>query len=161
MKFLEKIIILISALFVSCGYYSFSGSTLAGIEKIYLPVFSNNTAEFGLETQLADALTAAVNKQRGMSIVNEADADAVMDGRILSVKDSPLTYTAGEQVSEYKVEISVHIKFDDVNNRKIIMEEDFTAFSEYAYPNGDRNAAIDDALQKIAKDIMDRAMSGW
>jgi len=161
MRHCKTLALLAALLNISCAYYSFSGSTLTGIEKIYLPVFSNNTAEFGLETQLADALTTAVNSQRGLSVSTEKDADAVMDGRISGVRDTPLTYTAGEQVSEYKVEISVHVKFEDRKNRKIILEEDFSAFGEYDYPSGDRNAAIAKALEKISRDIIDRAMSGW
>ncbi len=146
---------------MSCGYYSFSGSTLVGIETVFVPIFSNNTTEFGLEERLTDALIAAINAERNLSIGDRGKTDAIIEGRIVRVSDSPLTYTAGEQVSEYRVSITVHIKFEDLNKRKVLMEEDFSAFGEYDYPAGDRDAAIQKALQKLSQDIINKAISGW
>jgi hypothetical protein len=75
-----------------------------------------------------------------------------------------LTYTAGEQVSEYKVEITVHIKFTDMKNRKTLLESDFTAFGEYPYPETatqNRQGGMQTAIQKLAQDIINKAVSGW
>jgi len=154
-------LILLLALFSACGYYSFSGSTLTGIETVYVPIFGNNTAEFGLEDKLTDAVIKAVNAERSLSSGERSTADAVLEGRVTRVTDAPLTYTAGEQVSQYKVEISAHIKFEDVKKRKTILEEDFSAFAEYDYPGGDRDTALAKALDKLAQDIINKAVSGW
>ena len=154
-------ILLAGLMVISCGYYSFSGSSLVGIETVYIPVFGNNTAEFGVEEQLTDALVNAINKERNLSIGERGNSDAVLEGRITRISDSPLTFTSGEQVSEYKVDIAAHVKFENVEKRKIIMEGDFSAFSEYDYPSGDRDAAISKAVEKLAQEILNKAVSGW
>lgn len=155
-------LLLMSAL-SSCWYYSFSGSSLVGVETVYIPVFGNNTAEFGLEDQLTDAMINAINAERNLNTGERGNTDAVLEGRILRIDDVPLTYTAGETVTEYKVEITVHVKFEDVNNEKIIMEGDFTAFGEYPYPGtqDDRDQAAVQAISKLSQDILAKAVSGW
>ncbi|NQS97308.1 MAG: LptE family protein [candidate division Zixibacteria bacterium] len=150
--------------FASCGYYSFSGSSLVGIETVYVPIFGNATTEFGLEEQLTDAMVAAINAERNLNIGERGNSDAVLEGRITRVQDTPLVYTEGEQVTEYKVEIFVHVKFEDVNNNKIIMEDGFSAWGEYPFPetaDGNRQNGIQKALGKIAEDIINKAISGW
>ena len=146
---------------VSCGYYSFSGSTLTGIETVYIPIFGNNTTEFGIEEKLTEAIIKAVNAERNLSVGERGTADALLEGRVTRVADAPLTYSASEQVSQYKVEIAVHIRFEDTEKRKVILEEDFSAYGEYDYPSGDREAALQKALDKIAQDIINKAVSGW
>ena len=155
--------LLIAGGFTSCWYYSFSGSSLVGVETVYIPVFGNNTAEFGLEDQLTDAMINAVNAERNLNTGERGNTDAVLEGRILRISDLPLTYTAGEEVTEYKVEITVHVKFEDVKNEKVIMEGDFSAFGEYPYPGtpDDRDQAIVKAVVKLSQDILAKAVSGW
>lgn len=155
----------IAAAFISgCGYYSFSGSGLTGIETVYIPLFGNNTTEFGLEERLTDALIAAVNAERGLNIADRNKADSILEGRIVGISDVPMTYTAGEEVSEFKVTIRVQVKFEDLKNRRTLMEEDLSAFGVYPYPEQpgkDREAGIKEALNKLAEDIINKAVGGW
>ena len=160
-KTIIALLLLVGMLGISCGFYSFSGSSLVGVETVYIPIFGNNTAEFGVEEQLTDALVDAINKERNLSVGERGNSDAIMEGRITGISDSPLTYTSGEQVTEYKVSISAHVKFEDVEKRKVIMEGDFSAFSEYDYPGGDRDTAISQAVTKLAQEILNKAVSGW
>ena len=156
--------LIIFFIFIGCGYYSFSGSSLVGIETVYVPIFGNATTEFGLEEQLTDAMVAAINAERNLNIGERGNSDAVLEGRITRVQDTPLVYTEGEQVTEYKVEVFVHVKFEDVKNNKIIMEDDFSAWGEYPFPetaDGNRQTGIRKALGKIAEDIINKAISGW
>lgn len=41
-------------LFSSCGIYSFSGNLPGGVKSIAIPVFENQTAEFGIVETLTD-----------------------------------------------------------------------------------------------------------
>ena len=158
------IIICCAALLIGCAYYSFSGSSLTGIETVYVPIFGNTTSEFGLEEQLTDALIAAINRERNLSIGERDKADALLQGRITRIQDTPLTYTGTEQVTEYKVEIFVHVKFEDVKRGKTILEADFSAWGDYPYPetaDKNRQTGMQLALSKIAEDIINKAISGW
>jgi hypothetical protein len=158
-------LLMLVLLILTCGcYYSFSGSGLTGVESVYVPVFANTTIEYGLENDLTDAIIQAVNKERSLKIGEATVSDAILEGRILRVYDSPLTYTGSEQVSEYKVEITIHIKFTDLKKNKVLLEEDFKAFGEYPYPettDNNRQSGIKKALDKLAQDIINKAVSGW
>jgi len=153
---------LISIFFNGCGYYSFSGASLPGIEKVYVPVFGNSTTEFGIEQDLTDAIVDAVNKNNQLSYSESNSADAILDGRITAFSDGLMTFTGDEQVTEYSVRITVQVKFVDIKNQKTILEDVFTA--TYSYDSSDftkRQGAIDQALKKIAEDIINSAFSGW
>ncbi len=156
--------IIFSVQICGCGYYSFSGSGLVGIETVYVPLFGNSTSEFGLEEQLTDALIMAVNAESNLNIADRDQADSILEGRIVGISDVPMTYSAGEVVSEFKVQIRVRVKFEDLKNRQVIVEEDLSAFGIYPYPvqpGDDRQKGIDEAVKKLAEDIINKAVSGW
>jgi hypothetical protein len=158
------IVFIMMTYITSCGYYSFSGSGLTGVETVYIPVFANTTIEYGLENDLTDAIINAVNRERSLKLGEASTCDALLEGKILRVTDAPLTFTGGEQVSEYKVEITIHIKFTDLKKNKVLLDEDFRAFGEYPYPEtaeGNRQAGLKKALDKLAQDIINKAVSGW
>ena len=146
----------------SCGYYSFSGSNLPGIENIYVPIFGNSTTEFGLEQQLTDALVTAVNAERNLNIAERDNADAILEGRITAFSDGLLTYTGDEQVTEYNVKITVKVRFENVKDRKTILDDTFTATHNYDSDSPtEREKAIQTVLKKLSEDIINKAFSGW
>jgi hypothetical protein len=48
-----------AALLLSCGPYSFSGSTVTEYKNIFIPVFENETVEYGLGEALTTRVTEA------------------------------------------------------------------------------------------------------
>jgi len=154
--------IILAMVFSGCGYYSFSGSSLPGISKIYVPIFGNSTTEFGLEQQLTDAVTDAVNSDSKLNISDRKNADAILEGRITAFSDGLYTFNADETVSEYSVRITVKVKFEDVKNKKTILDESFSTTEPYASSSPAlRDDAIKKALKKISDDIINKAFSGW
>lgn len=149
-------------IFSGCGYYTFSGSSLPGINKIYVPIFGNATTEFGLEQQLTDAVVAAVNSDSKLNITERKNADAILEGRIVAFNDGLYSFNANETVSEYSVRITVQVKFENINDNKIIIDESFSATQQYASSApADRETAIKAALTQISEDIINKAFSGW
>ena len=157
-------ILIILAACTGCGYYSFSGAGLVGIETVYVPLFGNATTEFGIEEQLTDALVQAVNDERTLTYTQQENADAILRGRIIRVIDVPMTYTGQEEVRSFKVEVSAHVVFEDVENAKTIMEEDIVTYETYPYPEepgNSREQALNRALEKLANEIVNKAITGW
>ncbi len=162
-KYLTAIIITFT-IFQGCGIYSFTGGRIPGVDKIHVPLFTNATIEFGLEEKLTNAIINAINNDNRLSIADRNDADAVLEGRITRISDSPYTYDKTEQVSEYKVEVFAHIVFENVKTLKLIIEEDFSGWGVYPGGSGgldQREAAIKIAMDKLAEDIIYRSLSGW
>jgi hypothetical protein len=156
------LLIPLSSVFLSCWYYSFSSTSLPGVENVYIPMFTNSTTEFGIEQKLTDAITNAVNADNILNIAERKNADAVLEGKIVGFSDELLSYTGGEQVTEYSVRITVKVRFLNLKTDKVLLDDTFTASHNYpsASPN-ERATAIDTALNKLAEDIINKAFSGW
>ena len=142
-----------------CGVYSFSGSTLPPhIRTVGIPLFEDRTTEFGMDQLLTDALTEEITEDNTLKIANPREADAIISGTIMSVKDRTGQYDANETASDYRVTISVKVRFEDVKKRKILWEHTISQWGAY---EGDRNEGIEEALEKISTEILNRSVSGW
>ena len=106
---MKKLILtaLIIAILASCGPYSFSGATVGGIKTVYIPVFNNETIEYGLGEELTNKITEAIVADNTLKVVGESDADAYISGKVISYKKSSETYNKEDQVQEYRVDLSV------------------------------------------------------
>lgn len=146
-------------LFLSCGVYSFSGSTLPPhIKTVGIPLFEDRTTEFGIDQLLTDALIKAVTDDNTLKMANPRESDAVISGSITSVKDQTGQYDASETASDYRVYISVKVRFEDIRKRKLLWED---AISQWGAYENNRDDGIEEALEKISTEILNRSVSGW
>lgn len=158
-----NIILIISLLFVSCGYYSFSGSSLPSyLKTIAIPVFDDKTSEFGVREKITDALIDEFTKDNTLKISDPRSADSILEGTIINIRDQAGAYNTNEQVKNIKVYITIDIKFRDVNKRKIIWQEQITQWGTYEPGSaGDRTEGIDEAIDKLVTDILNKTIAGW
>src|SRR4030042_2701813 len=101
---MKVIIILLSLLLGHCGYYSFSGSTLPSyLKTIAIPVFDDKTAEVGVRESITDVLIQEFTKDNTLKIADTRNADSVLEGTIISIRDQAGAYDANEQVKDIKI----------------------------------------------------------
>jgi len=146
-----------------CGPYSFSGSTNTHIKTIAVPVFEDRTAEFGVKEKLSNAILEEFTRDNTLKIADQRTADSVLRGVLLRVDENAGVYTQQETVNEIRVTLTVQLKYEDVKKRKILWEADMAQFGSYA-PNAastTRQAAIDDAIRKIATEVRNKTVSDW
>jgi len=142
-----------------CGIYSFSGSTLPShIKTVAVPLFQNNTPEFGIDQKLTDAIISAISKDNSLKITDARNADSILKGTILQITDRAGQYTADEVASSYRVTINVKIVFEDVKKRKALWEETWSQWGEYT---NSRDEGLDQAVEKLTTDIINKTISGW
>jgi len=153
----------VSLIFIGCGYYSFSGSLPPHLETIAVPLFNDRTAEFGLKEELTDAVIEEFTKDNSLKIADRRQADAIIDGNILSIRDQAGAYNANEQVQDIKIYLTVKVKCEDLKKRKVMWEETLSHYGIYDPAEGieSRNEAISEAINKIAGDILNKTVSGW
>ncbi|MCG3155895.1 MAG: hypothetical protein DKINENOH_02503 [bacterium] len=162
-----RAVLLLAALFswvAGCGVYSFSGSANPHLKTVAVPIFEDRTAEFGVKEQLTEAIIASFNRDNTLKIADRRVADAIVSGTILRLNEQAGVYTAQEQVQEIRVYLTVKIKCDDVKKRKVLWEEELTQFGAYVpggANSGDRQSAINSAIDKIATEVLNRTVSGW
>lgn len=150
----------ISIVYVSgCGYYSFSGSTLPGhIKTVHVPLFEDQTAEFGIDQSLTDKIIEAITKDNTLKIASRRNADALLNGKIMTVRERAGQYTEDEVASNFRIHITIQASFEDIKKRNIIWEETWTEWGEY---DSNREDGIDEAIEKLAENIVNETVSGW
>lgn len=152
-------IIVLGFTFTSCGIYSFSGSTLPShIKTVAVPLFDDTTAEFGIDQQLTDAVIDAVTRDNTLKIAAQRSADAVLKGTVISVTDRAGQYNADETASDFRITLTIKVVFEDVSKRKVLWEENFSQWGSY---ESDREEGIQEAIEKLTTDILNRTVSGW
>jgi len=117
----------------SCGPYSFSGSSVPShIKTVAIPLFENNTAEFGLTEKVTDALLDDFVKENILQIVDRKDSDSVMRGIITRVSDVPYTFDENEEVQEFRVTIFLNLVWYDRTNQINLFEGKISGWGVYA-----------------------------
>jgi len=161
-------LLILAILHISCGYYSFSGSTLpAHIRTVAVPMFENKTSEFGVREDMTDALIIKFTQDNTLKVEDRRSADSIVLGSIVNIREQAGAYTAQEQVKEIRGYVSVQAKFEDIKKRNVIWEESITQWGTYNpnLPAGDegstRQDGITEAMEKIVDDIFNKTVSGW
>jgi hypothetical protein len=149
------------AAFISCGPYSFTGAGLPGIKTVAIPLFDNQTEEYGIREDLTNKLVLAFVQDNTLKVVNERVADAVLRGTILKYQKEAYTFDENENVKEYITRIYVKITVEDKKHNKNIWEEDnlqgWATFPSDSSETYGKSQAID----KLTADIVNRTVKGW
>ena len=147
-----------------CWYYSTSGSLLPShIKTVAVPLFENETTwEYGIKEKLTDAVIDAFTQDNTLRVESERSADSVIRASIVAIKEVPFTYDREEQVQEYKMQIFLNIQFEDLKGKKVIWEdESMEGWGTYSAEVEDWQNGIDQAIEKLASDIVNKTVAGW
>lgn len=147
-----------------CGPYSFSGSAYPHLNTIAIPLFQDNTAEFGVKEELTGELLRSFNQENSLKIADRRTADSILSGTIVAISDQAGSITRDERVNEIQVHLTVEIKYEDLVKRKVIWEDRISQFGTYTPGSGEqstRSAAITEAIAKISTEVLNRTVSGW
>jgi hypothetical protein len=157
---------LIPLLFSSCWKYSTSTSAIPShIRTIAIPLFEDTTVETDIKERLTDAVIARFVADNKLRIVDTRDADAIIAGVILDVREESLSFTQGTAAREARLWIVARVRFEDLRNRRVIWEEQrMQAWGVYDIETGaqsDREPGIEAAIAKMAEDILNKTIAGW
>ncbi|MFQ6608598.1 MAG: LPS assembly lipoprotein LptE [Fidelibacterota bacterium] len=169
----------------SCGFYSFTGSLPPHIKTISIPVFVNETAEFGVAEAITDGVTKIFIEENILKVVDEDNAHSVLRGTIKKVNDQPYTYSEIEEVQEYRLNITVAVEWFDVVEDKVRLSGSYSGWGAYSLTedvssdgidnDGDglvdaedpdetgdpRDIAVKIAVEKITTDLINDIISMW
>ena len=186
MKRLIYIILILSILIITgCGYYSMAGSIPPHIKSIAIPLVNNQTAEFGIAESITDNIIEVFNEENILRIVDEGNADSILRGTIISLEDAPYTFSSEEAVSEYRINITMDITWNDVDNNVDLLKKRYSGWGAYGLSgdintdgiDNDGDGKIDEedddefgeprsfatkiAITKIAEDIVNNILTSW
>ena len=169
--------------FSGCGIYSFSGSIPPHIKSISIPLFVNETAEFGIAEAVTDEVTNVFLEENILKISDQGDS--ILRGSIKKVEDKPYTYSEMEEVLEYRFSVGISVEWFDVREEKVLITKSYTNWGAYSLTadvasdgidnDGDGKVDSDDpdesgdarelamkaAVTKISESIINDIVSTW
>jgi outer membrane lipopolysaccharide assembly protein LptE/RlpB len=151
-------------LFSSCGY-SPNPTLSSSIKRIYIPTFENDTAMYGIEQDLTQAVAEAFTSDNRLTVVSERDADVMLRGVIMKYEKGALTFDRAAAVGEYRVSISISVVLEDLKEGKVLWQDD-TMNAWEAYNEDEEGATGEDeatarVMVTLANDIVSRTIEGW
>ena len=148
-----------------CAYGFAGGGFPPDVSTVAVLPFDNLTSEPTLTQEVLEAVREAVERRLGLRAAGEANADAVVRGRITRYDpDLPVAYTGNEQnqvtVTRRMVQLAVTVEIvDQRSGRTLWQRPSLTVDGDYDpgnEPEGQRRA-----LEKLTTDIVDGAQSQW
>src|SRR6266550_184758 len=152
-----------SGLALAACLYGFAGGGLPNIKTVAILPFDNQTPEPALTKEVNDAVLEAFQGRLGLRPAAEANADAVVRGRVVRYEsDVPLSFQSGQRpdVTRRQVQITVDVElFNQRDNKSLWQKQGLTVVGEYPPPQEAAGRKV--ALQKLVNDLVDGAQSQW
>jgi hypothetical protein len=159
----KRLAVVILFLACSCGY-SASALLSSKFKRIYIPTFENETAQYGIEQELTEAVVQAFTTDNRLTVVSESDADIMLRGVIVQYERGALTFDRAQTVEEFRVSINISVALEDLSEGKIVWEDN-TMNAWESYSETTEGVSEDEAtaavMQTLASDIVSRTLEGW
>lgn len=183
-RFFLSAIIAVPVIFLlnGCGY-SMRSLAYEKSAKIYVKPFENKIdlnirEEYsdrnpyslyrpGMETKITDAVIDRFLLDGYLKVVSsEAQADMVLKGELINYEKQPLRFNeATKDVEEYRANIVVNMALADLKKDNILWtEEGFIGYTEFVLvgPGAiSEDAAINDAVDDLARRVVERTVEDW
>ncbi|MEW6511303.1 MAG: LptE family protein [Bacteroidota bacterium] len=146
--------------------YSFTGASVpAHLKTVAIPLVDDQSGlgEPGLRETFTTELIQLFTTDNSLEVADRRTADAILEGSILSVADAPAVVAQGEQVTRRRITVTARFAFQDMKLRKKVWDRNFSNWGEYDSGGGlsQRQEGLQDALKKIAEDVLLETVSGW
>ena len=145
---------------VSCTY-SFKGTLPENIKSVQVEQFRSSVTEYGLEQEITSLVTESIVRDGRLSIDNEMP-DARITGSVTYFMRTAVTYTGGEEVEQYKLELRVLVSMDNTSdNEYIIRDETVSEWLLYDPSSETLDSAKERLIIQVSDSVIRRCLSGW
>ena len=159
--------LLLLAFIISGCRYSFTGASVPShLKTIAIPIFKDRSGsgEPTLRDDFTNQLIQKFIEDNSLQVTDKANADALLECTIVSLRDAPAIISGGEQVTTRRITITVQAIYKDLVKRKTVFNKNFSNFGDYKN-EGDiqslREQAIQKAVDLITDDILLAVVSNW
>ena len=160
-KLLVSLVLAASLLVSGCGVYSLSGRGQSEISTISIEPFENDTNRYELTDRLTETIVDAFISDGNLKVVPGQQADALLQGSLLTYKREPYKFDENDQVQQYKVVMGFQVSL--LNPR-----EDTQYWSEQLNMEGiyDANTETEEdgqqrAAQRLVDAIINKTTKSW
>ena len=165
------LVIGLSIITLSCGIYSFTGSSIpTGVETFQVDYFENaaggkpgSTIEPGLDRDFTIALQDLIVNQTSLNLVNEG-GDIIYSGEIVEFSVTPMAATAEIKAAQNRLTMAVMVIYENILNEEDNIEKRFSFY--YDFPGNlqvydVKGAALEEIFERITQDILNETLAKW
>ena len=165
------IVTICSIVTISCGIYSFTGSSIPiGVETFQVNYFENSaggkpgsTIEPGLDRDFTIALQDLIVNQTSLNLVNEG-GDIIYSGDIVEYSVTPMAATAEIKAAQNRLTMAVMVSYENILNEEDNIEKRFSFY--YDFPGNlqvydIKDAALEEIFERITQDILNETLAKW
>ena len=159
------------SLYSGCGY---TQKTVLpnGIQTVHVETFQNKISlgrlyayEPGLEIKITNAVIRRLHVDGNLKVVGREKADAILEGDLVGFDQEGVRFTGLERIEEYRLYVVVALRLKDRKTGQILWEEpNFSGDSSYFVQGSratSRNEAADKAIDRLARNVVDRIVEDW
>lgn len=156
-------IMVIFSVVAGCGVYSASsGRVDENIKRVFVEYLENMTAEPNLGVDMSDYIVRAIQIDNTLKIVDEADADSIISGKVMRYHLQEVFAKEDLTVNEFQVQIAVLLNFTVRSTGETIFKNKrFTGTGNYVTGESDEDNARNEAVEEIVRDILAQVVEGW
>ncbi len=153
--------LLACVLLSGCGYaLAGTGSFLPDyIKVIGIPIFTNRTTVFNLETLLTQKVRSEfIGRGRYQILPDATGIDALLVGEVSSVTITPASFTSNNLASRYNITMAARVELRDLRDNKVLWENPGLLFRQEYEAQGQTSAGALDPAAFFSQDLnaMDR-----
>lgn len=162
---MRRLLVLALVLVTGCTYSFNPSSVPSHLKTLEIPVVDNRTLEVELAEQLTADLIDRFVKDNTLRVV-QGDADAILEGDILSYENRVFGFNAEERADEYVVIMVVQMTFRDRVKSKELWQDNIRGRASYFLEGaGDGVSNELEARARAMKQIVDATLAktteGW
>jgi hypothetical protein len=131
---------------------------------VAIPLLENTSLEPGIQQTLTDSLIEAFVADGALRVVDEDQADIILRGTVLEVREEPFTY--GDQADQYRISVFVDVSCYDANKKQTLWEEKrllgYGIYNARDQREIARSEGLGQAFGMLTRDVVDRTqVGGW
>ncbi len=162
--FRRILLVLTVFVFSACVKYSFKGSLPSSLKTISIPSFEDRSTWIGLQELLSEGVVNAFIDDNTLKLIDdESAADLLLLGTVVGVRSQKTSISQDQLVEEEQLVVSVKVECLNQQTDEPLWTGNI---SEFGVVSGDgtleeRDAAIDQAVEKIIEEILNRTVAAW
>jgi hypothetical protein len=131
---------------------------------VAVPLFANETSEFGIAEEVTDRLVRALVRDGTLRVVaDENEASSVLWGTVRVYSEQPQSFDRNEEVQSFIIQITAEVRFQD-RVRDEVLWESAAVTGSAVYPNegpDERQEGLESAIDLLVEEVLTGMVAGW
>ncbi len=160
----QLVVVLLLLFCLSCVKYSFKGALPSYLETIAIPLFEDRSSWVGLQEKLTNQVVDVFVQDNTLQVVEDGEeVDLFLKGTILNVQSRRTAINPQQQVEEEQLVVSVQVECMNRHTEKPLWSGTVSDFGVVSGGGSlqERDAAVDEAVDKIVQEILNRTIAAW